>query len=176
MPAGAVSQYLDPMPMPVITEVELLVFELSGQRYGVSLSAVREVVRAVAVTPLPGAPPVVEGAIDVRGRVVPVLDLRARFGLPPRALDPDQQLILAIAGGRLVAVRADRVAWLFSVPATEIEEAAQVTPTLRRFAGVAKLADGLVLIHDLEAFLSQAEAESLEGALAAAEQSAGGAD
>lgn len=162
--------------MSLITQVELLVFELSGQRYGLSLSAVREVVRAVAITPLPGAPPVVEGAIDVRGRVVPVLDLRARFGLPPHALDPDQQLILARAGRRLVAVRADRVARLDSVPATAIEVATQVTPTLRHLAGVARLTDGLVLIHDLETFLSQAEAESLEDALAVAERSAGGAD
>jgi purine-binding chemotaxis protein CheW len=145
--------------------VELLVFELAAQRYGLRLSCVQEVVRAVAITHLPGAPAVVEGAIDVRGRVVPVLDLRARFGLPRKLLDPDEHLILARGGARLVAIRADRVHWLFDIAAAAIVESARVTPTLAHVAGVARLPDGLVLIHDLETFLTEAEAEALEGAL-----------
>lgn len=103
--------------MSVNSEIGLLAFELSGQRYGLPLAAVLEVVRAVAITPLPGVPPVVEGAINVRGRVVPVLDLRARFGLPPHPLDPDQHLVLARTGRRLVAVRTDWVARLYTVAA-----------------------------------------------------------
>lgn len=146
---------------------ELLVFELDDQRYALALACVQEVVRAVALTRLPGAPAIVEGAINVRGRVVPVLDIRSRFGLPPRRLDPDQHLILARAGARLVALRVDRVAWFLEVPATEIEDATRLTPTLQQIAGVARVGDGLVLIHDLETFLSAAEAEALMAALAA---------
>lgn len=147
--------------------VELLVFELDDQRYALYLTAVREVVRAVALTRLPGAPGVVEGAINLRGRVVPVLDLRARFGLRPKPVDPDQHLILASAGGRLVALRTDRATRLTTVPVSGIDSAAEVTPAARQIAGVAKLPDGLVLIHDVEAFLTQAESEMLEAALEA---------
>jgi purine-binding chemotaxis protein CheW len=141
--------------------VEILVFELDDQRYALPLVGVQEVVRAVALTRLPGAPPIIEGAIDVRGRVVPVLDLRARFGLPPRPLHPDQHLILARAGKRLVAIRVDRVSWFLEVDPVEIATAASITPTVKRIAGVARVADGLVLIHDLETFLTAAEAETL---------------
>lgn len=153
--------------------VDLLVFELAAQRFGVALAAVREVVHAVAITRLPGAPAVVEGAIDVRGRVVPVLDLRSRFGLPRKELTLDEHLILALAGGRLVAIRADRVSWLYEVAAAEVESAAAVTPALQQIAGVAKLPDGLVLIHDLETFLTQAEAAALAGALVSEQSPAG---
>lgn len=147
--------------------VELLVFELDDQRYALTLASVREVVRAVALTPLPGAPAIVEGVIDVRGRVVPVLDIRARFRLPPRPLHPDQHLILARAGRRLVAIRVDCVSWFIEVEPDEIETAISLTPALRQIAGVTRVADGLVLIHDLETFLTAAEAEALEEALAA---------
>lgn len=143
-----------------------LVFELDGQRFGVSLAAVREVVRAVAVTRLPSAPLIVEGAINVRGRVVPVLDLRARFALPSRELTPDEHMVLARAGERLVAIRADRVLHFEEIDSREVEDPAQITPKLQHIAGVAKLAEGMVLIHDLETFLTQAEAEGLDHALA----------
>lgn len=157
--------------MPQI--VELLVFELADQRYGLALTSVREVVRAVALTKLPGAPAIVEGVIDVRGRVVPVLDIRARFGLAPKELHPDQHLILASASDRLIAIRADRVSWLHAVAEADVEEAGRITPTLSRIAGVARLPDGLVLIHDLKTFLTRAESEALEDALRAEEDSGG---
>lgn len=168
-PAGPRAEWNDnaPKARSMAQAVELLVFELDDQRYALTLSSVREVVRAVLLTHLPGAPAIVEGAIIVRGRIVPVFDLRARFGLPPRRLHPDQHLILAWAGERLVAIRADRVSGFVEIAPTEIEAAAQLSPTLRQIAGVAKVDDGLILIHDLETFLTAAEAQALEGALAA---------
>lgn len=144
---------------------EILVFELAGERYGLFLGAVHEIVRAVAITRLPGAPKIVEGAVDVRGRVIPVLDLRARFGLPAADLSPDEHMILARAGGRMVAIRVDRATRLERVDAEQVEEPARITQPLRHIAGVATLTDGLTLIHDLETFLTQAEAEALDEAL-----------
>jgi purine-binding chemotaxis protein CheW len=147
-------------------EIELLVFELAGARHAVALSAVREVVRAVFITPLPDAPPVVEGVIDVRGDIVPVYDLRARFGLPPRALDPAEWLILVWTGERPAALRCDAADWLKTVPATAVERGGEVLRGGRRLLGVARLADGLVLIHDLALFLDDAERDLLDAALA----------
>src|SRR5881296_2430916 len=77
---------------------EVLVFEVGGQKYALPTADVRELVRAVAITPLPAAPAVIEGVVDVRGRVLPVLDVRARFRLPPKALDPSDHFIVASAG------------------------------------------------------------------------------
>lgn len=149
--------------------IELLVFELEGVRYGVGLDAAREVLRAVLITPLPGAPSVVEGIIDVRGTVVPVYDLRARFGLPPRRLHPDDRLVMVWTGDRLTALRCERTEWITAVPAAAVDGSAVVTRGGRRIVGAAKLADGMVLITDLAAFLDDAERDTLGRALAAAQ-------
>jgi purine-binding chemotaxis protein CheW len=146
--------------------MELLAFEVGGARFGVELHAVREVLRAVLITPLPGAPPVVEGIIDVRGMVVPVYDLRTRFGLPIQPLHPDHRLVTAWTGDRLVALHCERTEWLVTVPATALERSGAVTLGDRRIAGAAKLPDGIILITDLPAFLDDAERAALDDALA----------
>jgi len=149
------------------TVVPLVVFALGGERFAVRGWAVREIVRSVAVAALPYAPDVVEGVINYRGRLAPVLDIRGRFGLPSRPLDPTQHFVLAEAGSRLVALRVDRALDLLEVPADAIESAASVAPRSRWTEGVARLPDGLVVIHDLERFLSLDEENVLDAALGA---------
>jgi purine-binding chemotaxis protein CheW len=143
-----------------------LLFEVDGIRLALPLDSVAEIVRAVAVTPLPGAPRVVEGVISVRGEIVPVLNLRARLGLKPRAASTSDRLALANAGGRRVAVRVDQVDWLADIDPSSIRPASELTTGLDHVKGVTQLEGGLVLIHDLDTFLSSAEAESLDSALA----------
>jgi purine-binding chemotaxis protein CheW len=146
--------------------LEVLVFELGGQRYGVPVAAVREVVRAVTIVPLPRAPAVIEGIVNFRGTIVPVLDVRRRFRLPARPAEHTDHLVVARAGRRLVALRVDRAVDLVRLGGTDVEEARGSVPGAEYVAWVAKLPDDLVLIHDLETFLSRAEAETLDEALA----------
>jgi len=146
---------------------EVLVFMVGGVRCAVPLDEVREVVRAVAITPLPTAPPIVEGIIDVRGRLVPVLDLRGRLGLPAAPLRAEQKLVIADAGERRVAVRVDAVDWVTQLDGEDVAEPDRVVRGIGYLAGVARLPDGLVLVHDLAAFLEQGEEEALTAALAA---------
>jgi purine-binding chemotaxis protein CheW len=126
------------------------------------------------MVPLPKAPPIVEGVINVHGQVVPVLDIRARFGLPPKALSHTDHLIVARVGSRVVALRADRALNLAHLDEQHIEDASQIAPSAEYISGVAKLPDGLVLIHDLRTFLEEAEATALDRALSDIEASAGG--
>ena len=144
---------------------EILVFELENQRYGLPVVDVIETIRAVTITPLPQAPPIVEGVINFRGSVVPVLDLRARFHQRPKAIEIQDHLILARTKERQVALRVDRATDLVRVPETDIEESKNVTPGSDYISGVARFSDGLVLIHDLGTFLSGAEAKSLSESL-----------
>ena len=149
--------------------LEVLVFEVGGQRYGVPAAAVLEIVRAVAVVPLPGAPAVIEGIINFRGSVVPVLDVRRRLRLPGRPLEHTDHFIVARAGPRRVALRVDRAVALARLEAAAVEEAKGAVPGVEYVAWVAKLPDDLVLVHDLETFLSRAEGEVLDAALAPAQ-------
>lgn len=146
--------------------LSLLIFLLGSARFGLKTGDVQEIVRAVAIAPLPKAPAIVEGVINIRGRIVPVLDIRSRFGLAPKPLHPDQHFIIAQAGARLVALRVDRAAELLSVSADAIELPGQSTPGVEYVAGIARLPDGLVVIHDLDAFLSLDEGWAVDAAMA----------
>jgi purine-binding chemotaxis protein CheW len=146
---------------------EVLVFEVEGQRYGLPTTDVRELVRAVTITPLPNAPAVIEGVVNVRGRVLPVLDMRARFRLPARPLDPSDHFIVATAGARGVILHVDGATHLALIDEASIQPSPTLGPSATYVAGVAKLEDGMVLIHDLTTFLSDAEAASLDEALRA---------
>lgn len=145
-----------------------MTFEIADRRFGLAARLVQEVTRAVWVAPLPKAPPIIEGVINVRGTLVPVLDIRQRFGVPPRALTPEQHLIIARAGPRIVALRVDRALDILVVAEEAIETAAQVAPGVEHVRGIAKLADGLVIIHDLETFLSLDESRQVDVAIVGA--------
>ena len=147
--------------------LEVVVFEVGGLRFGLPAADVQELLRAVALVPLPRAPAVVEGVSNLRGRVVPVLDIRSRFRLPPSPLAPTDHLIIARAGERLVALRVDRATDLVRLPTADVEEAKGLVPGAEYVAWVAKVPDNLVLIHDLRTFLSRAESVALDRALPA---------
>lgn len=148
--------------------MEILVLEVDGCRIGLPAAAVRQVVRAMAVIPLPGAPAVIAGVVDVHGTLAPVLDLRARLGLTRAPVNVQEEWVLARAGERTVVLRADRVVELHEVEERQVEDVRGALPTQRRLTGAARLSDGLVLIHDPEAFLEHAEEEALDRALAEA--------
>jgi len=148
--------------------LEALVFELAAERYALPLADVVLVLRAVAIRALPHAPPIVEGIFDLRGELIPVLDMRARFRLPAKLLDPGEHLIVAQVGARRVALRADQALALEQLEAVAIEQASNLPRGVGYVAGVASTEGGLVLIHDLRAFLSEAETLELDHALRAA--------
>lgn len=150
---------------PAGETVAFVIFDLGGNRYGLPAVSVQEVCLAVTISPLPRAPSAVEGVLDVRGVMVPVFDVRGRFGLEPRAAGPDDHIIIASANSRSVAIRVDRALDLVHVARDQIQAAEQFSSNLRHVVGVARLVDGLVVIHDLAAFLSQAEAEQLAAAM-----------
>jgi purine-binding chemotaxis protein CheW len=148
--------------------MQLLLFELGSLRYALPAADVREILRAVAMAPLPKAPAIVEGIVNVRGTVVPVLDIRTRFRVPSKAVSHTDHLILASAGSRLVALRADRVLDLMDLDTSDIAAPGALVPGAEYFSGVARLADGPVRIHDLRTLLHDGEAAALDSALAAA--------
>lgn len=147
--------------------MDVLIFEVEGVRYGLRLALVREVVRAVAVTPLPRAPAVVNGIIDVRGETMPVYDLRRRFGAGERPIQADERFVIAGGEKRAAALRVDRVHWTHRVEEGQVQKPSELVPRVEYVAGILKLTDGMVLIHDLDTFLSASESLELEAELEA---------
>lgn len=146
---------------------QLVVFSLGEQRHALPLGTVERIVRAVEVTPLPDAPEIVLGVMDMAGRVLPVLSLRRRFGMPEREVSPENQFLIAWTGHRTVALVVDEAQGVIERPDTEIVGADQIVPGLEHIQGVVKLEDGLVLICDLGKFLSLGEARDLADAMSA---------
>jgi purine-binding chemotaxis protein CheW len=143
----------------------LLVFAVAGQRFALPIEDVQEIVRAVTITRLPKAPAIVEGVINVRGRIVPLLDIRSRFRLGSRTPRPTDHFVLASAAGRKVAVRVDAAEEFVDIPTNDVVASDGPLSDMGYVAGVAKLPDGLILIHDLHSFLSEAESLALDESL-----------
>jgi len=143
----------------------LLSFAVEGRKYALPLASVDKITRAVEITPLPKAPGIVLGIINYNGRVIPVVNLRKRFGLPERDMELSDQLIIAETPRRAVALLADRVDTVVEIDKQDIIKAGQIVPRTEFVEGVVKLAEGLLLIHDLAGFLSLDEETALNDAL-----------
>jgi len=142
-----------------------IVFSLDEQRYALHLSRVERAVRAAEVTPLPKAPEIVLGVINVQGQIVPVVDLRKRFRLPQREIDPSNRFIIARSSRRRIAIVADSIQGLAERPEREVIAAEKILSGMEYVEGVAKLEDGMALIHNLDQFLSLDEERVLNDAL-----------
>jgi len=144
---------------------KLVAFAIERQRYALYLSAVEQIVRAVEITSLPKAPEIVAGVINLHGRVIPVLNIRRRFRLPEREISSSDQFIIARTSKRTVALCADDVSGVIECPEQEVESSREILPHMEYVEGVVKLDDGIVLIHDLDTFLSLEEEKKLDKAV-----------
>lgn len=145
----------------------VVVFAVDSASCAVPLEATERALHMVAVSPLPGAPPILAGVINLHGSVVPVVDLRRRLGSAPRAYGLDAHLLLVKSPRRRLALSADQVLGVRTIPGDSVVPSRLVAPGLGAVAGIAALPDGLLFIHDLEAVLSGEDEERLDRALAA---------
>ena len=152
------------MSLTVRQYLTVLIFEVDGHRYGLDASQIIEVVRAVQPGRLAQAPDIVEGIINVRGRLAVVVDLRARFELTRRPIVPSDVLLLSEINGRLYALRADATLELQTVEASQLADSETAGGSFAR--GGLTTADGVLVLCDLKAFLDEAEQLSLSRALA----------
>jgi purine-binding chemotaxis protein CheW len=144
---------------------DIVKFSLDEPRYALPLSLVERVVRIVEITPLPKAPDIVSGVINMHGQVIPVINVRRRFNLPEREIRLEDQLIIARTNTRLVALVADSVSGVHRLEQRELVISKQELPYAGYIEGVVKLEQGLLLICDLDQFLSLEEEKSLDTAL-----------
>src|SRR3954466_16169122 len=145
-----------------------VLFALDAGRYALPLAAVERIVRAAEVTPMPLAPPVVLGALDIGGRILPVFDLRQRFGLARRPVGLNDEFVVARTVRRPVVLAVDSALGVVEYDTAPMAASA-LGPDLAHLQGIISHPDGLVLIRDLERLLSPAESEALDSALHAEE-------
>lgn len=152
--------------------MRVLVFVVDDRTYALPLPGVRRIVRAVEITALPDAPDAVLGVVNVQGQVVPVFDLRGRFRLPQREIAVTDHIVIAETALRSVAILADSVSGVFEFSRGAVVTGEDLPLDSQYVQGVVKLENGMILIHDLNTFLSPGEAASLEPILPREAQSA----
>lgn len=144
---------------------QYVVFILDEQRFALRLIAVERVVRAAEITPLPGAPKIVLGVINVSGQIIPVFDPRRRFGMPVKEIDLSDHLIIALSRERRVALLVDALRGVHESSGEDTVASERILPAIDHIEGVVKLEGGLIFIHDLDEFLSLDEEKTLDTAL-----------
>ena len=145
--------------------LRLVVVALDERWFALPLAAVERVVRMVDVTPLPGAPGVVCGVINVAGDVVAAVSIRKRLGLAQGALRSSDTLVLARTSRRRLALIVDSVTGVAECLQADVASTAEIAPGASHIEGILKTGEVLILIHDLEQFLSPDEEQSLERAM-----------
>ena len=152
---------------------QYLTFSLMGEEYAVGILKVREILEYDVVTRVPRAPAWVRGAINLRGRVVPVVDLAVRFGMPPQEISPRTCIVIldlaAFETTSVVGILVDSVSQVVELQAADISPAPSFGTKVRTddLVGVAAMGKKFALILDVDRVLSSTEAESLGAAVEA---------
>lgn len=147
---------------------KLLVFTLSDLRCALKLSDTERILRAVEISPVPNAPEIVMGLINVQGRVIPVLNIRRLLHLPEIEMTLNDQIIIARTSTRPTAILVNNVQGVVEFSEQEIMVPEELYPGIEYLEGVTKLKDGIIYIYNLDTFLSSEEKAELEDLLTGA--------
>jgi purine-binding chemotaxis protein CheW len=144
-------------------EFQLVVFELGEERYGLDIATVYEIIRHQPVTAVPQAPSFVEGVINLRGRIIPVVDLRRRFGMMTGQLTKASRIVVCEAAGTRVGLVVDGVSEVLMVPNDAVEQTPEVASgyDANYLRGIAKLGERLVILLDLGGLFGDADAAAI---------------
>ncbi len=136
--------------------LQLVSFNIGDEEFGVDILKVQEINRMLNVTRVPNAPDYVEGVINLRGKVIPVVDLRKRFGLPPKERDKNTRIIVIELNGKTVGFVVDSVREVLRIPksVTEPPPALATNINAEYITAVGKLDDRLLTLLDMEKVLS----------------------
>jgi purine-binding chemotaxis protein CheW len=140
-------------------EKQLVVFELANELFGVDIAAVESIIKMLPITRVPQSPEFVEGVINLRGKVLPVIDLRLRFGLPAVEVTKSNRIMVITLGGTEVGMIVDGVSEVLSISDEDVEPPpSMVTSVHSSFVvGIAKIDTRLVILLDLKKILSLEE-------------------
>lgn len=145
-------------------ENQLVVFKLANEHYGVDIAAVEGIIKMQTITAVPHAPRFVEGVTNLRGTVLPVVDMRRRFGLPADEETKDTRIIVVEMEGITVGMIVDAVQEVMHVPVEDIEPPAPMITTVDSafITGIAKVENRLIILLDLAKVLTLQEQTDLK--------------
>jgi purine-binding chemotaxis protein CheW len=139
-------------------ELQLVIFRLGKEEYGLPITKVQEINRLVPVTKLPKTPPFMEGIINLRGRIIPVIDLRKRFQLNAEAYTDDTRILIAEVSGQTVGIVVDMVAEVIRLERAQVEPPPQTCILEARYIdGIGKYNERLIILLNIDSILTSQE-------------------
>jgi len=144
-----------------IREIQVACFRLGEDIYAIDIMRIKEIIRPQKLAVLPKAPVFMEGVLNLRGAVIPVVDLRKRFDMPVREIDRDRRLLIVALAGRTLGIAVDEVTEVITVPVANIKPPPQVSQGVgaEYLVGVCLVQDDLVMLLDPDRLLTWSEAD-----------------
>lgn len=145
-------------------EVQLACFRIGAAMYALEIMRIKEIIRPQKLTPVPKAPPFIEGVINLRGAVIPIVDLRKRFDLPTAIVDRKTRVIICALSGKILGLVVDEVAEVRRYSRQEVQPSPHFLQgkEAQFFRGICRRDDDLVMVLNLEKILSSSEKIDLE--------------
>jgi len=139
--------------------LQLVSFNIGSEEFGVDILKVQEINRMVEITKVPQAPHYVEGVINLRGKVIPIVDLRKRFNLELKEYDKNTRIVVVDIGGNIMGMVVDSVSEVLRLPSSTIEPAPEIITGVNSeyIKGVANLEDRLLIFLDLSKVIDMNE-------------------
>ena len=143
--------------------LQLVGFRLGNEEFGIDILKVQEINRIVKITRIPQSPDFVEGVINLRGKVIPIIDLRKRFNMPERAYDKQTRIVVGEIEGKTVGLIVDAVSEVLRLPLNTVEPAPKIVSKDKAdyIKGVGKLEDRLLMLLDIDKILIDSGKEKL---------------
>lgn len=143
--------------------IQLVTFSIGEEEFGVNILQVQEIIRTMEITKVPRAPEFVEGVINLRGKVIPIVDMRSRFGLESKGHDKYTRIIVIENEMIIVGFVVDSVSEVLRLPANSVQPPPPVVAGMdsEYIDGVGKLEDRLLILLDLDSLLDNEEVEAL---------------
>lgn len=144
--------------------LQLVSFNIGSEEFGVDILKVQEINRMVEITKVPQAPTYVEGVINLRGKVIPIVDLRKRFNLDIKEYDKNTRIVVVDISGNIMGMVVDSVSEVLRLPADTIEPPPEIITGINSeyIKGVAKLEDRLLIFLDLSKVIDFTELAAME--------------
>lgn len=136
--------------------LQVVVFQIGKELYSIGINSIHEIVRIPCVTEVPDAPAFLEGVINLRGRVIPVIDLRKKLGLPAAEWNKSTRVLITENAGALVGLLVDAVSEVKKLPPESVEAPPEMIAAvgIEYITGVAKIDEVLIILLDLGKVLS----------------------
>lgn len=151
--------------------LQVVSFRLDREEYAIEITKVKEVILPTGITRVPQMPPCIEGVINLRGAVIPVVDLRRRFGIAATAATEQTRILIARPAGRVVGFIVDAVSQVLKIRRTEVQPPPETIAGLAQkyLHGIAKIGDErMIILLDVETVLHPDELRSLAAGPASA--------